>query len=86
MKDDLENLKREWNDRLTQALLEFKVAAVANGDKHPSVEPELKVRHKESGLRYTVDSVSVRDITLRTPENEKFTLDATEFENGYELC
>lgn len=50
------------------------------------IEPELKVIHKTSRLLYTVDSVSINDVTLQTPEGECFLVSSKELEKEYELA
>lgn len=49
------------------------------------ISSDLKVKHKKSGLRFTVDSVSARDVVLRSPEGKRFKLDQQTLENEYEL-
>ena len=56
-----------------------------DGEKDLLISPELKVLHKRSGIRYTVDSVSSKDVILRTPEGKKFLVHGDEFEEDYEL-
>ena len=51
----------------------------------PIISPHLKVRHVNTQLLYTIDSVSPRDITLRSPEGDLFTVDSDEFEKEYKL-
>ncbi len=55
------------------------------GPEEPVVAPELKVRHKKSGLRYTVNSVGPHDVILRAPEGETFLVSAEDFEDEYQL-
>lgn len=45
----------------------------------------LKIKHKESGLRYTIDSVTDQIITLLTPEQRQVTLPKAEVEKDYVL-
>ena len=49
----------------------------------PVISAGLKVRHKKSNLLYTVDSVNSAEVVLKTPEGDKFLLDAGEFEDSY---
>lgn len=61
-------------------------APVTNkGDDQPVLAQGLKVRHKDSGLRYTVDSVGPHDVILTTPEGETFLVDGPDFEEEYQL-
>ena len=56
-----------------------------DGDQEPLVSAGLKVVHKDSGFRYTVDSISPRDVMLITPEGEKILVNKDEFEQDYRL-
>jgi hypothetical protein len=60
-------------------------STVGDDSDVPVLSPELKIRHKKSQIRYTVDSVGPRDIILRTPEGEKFLVDKETLESEYEL-
>lgn len=61
-------------------------ALVSGGkDVEDLISPGLKVLHRGSGIRYTVDSVSPRDVVLRTPEGEKFLIDNDELASEYSL-
>lgn len=85
--DIIEIFREEWDHRVRALSEEIDVvlsAPTVGGDSKIILAPELKVRHKESGIRYTVDSVSPREVVLRTPENETFLVDAQELE-AYEL-
>lgn len=55
------------------------------GKKEVILSRGLKIRHKESGLLYTVVLVSPDDVVLKTPEGEKFLIDTDTLENEYEL-
>lgn len=50
------------------------------------VSSELKIRHKSSGLLYTVDSVGPRDMILRNPTGDKFIVTKSEIESDYQLA
>lgn len=86
--DVLRIMREEWAAKV--AVLSETVDIAINskigkeGEK-PVLAPELKVMHKASGIRYTIDSVGPRDVILRTPEGEKFIVDANDLENSYEL-
>jgi hypothetical protein len=85
--DVIRVMREEW-DKKVSALAETVDIAMnvkGKGGDHPVLSPELKVMHKDSGIRYTVDSVGPRDIILRTPEGEKFLVDKDELEKFYEL-
>lgn len=52
---------------------------------HTLAVPMLKVKHKKTGIAYTVDSVDLDMVTLRTPEGDPFHVSQQEFEKDYEL-
>jgi hypothetical protein len=71
-------------DALTEELdMYFKPAKGAETEQ--IISAELKIKHKESGLRYTVDTVSPREVILRTPEGDLFPVSQSELEKSYEL-
>lgn len=86
--DIIRIVREEWDRHVKMTAesigisLEFPVGDT--GD-HPVISPELKVRHKDSQIRYTVVSVSPRDAILRTPEGKEFIVDRSEFESSYEV-
>lgn len=55
------------------------------GDVENIISKELKVKHKQSGLRFTVDSVSPRDVILRSPEGSLVRVNQAQLESDYEL-
>ena len=84
----LSMMRLEWSDavkRLSEEVVEPNLSFTIDGEDKIILSPELKVLHKDSGIRYTVDSVGPRDIILRTPENVKFLIDKEELESNYEL-
>lgn len=85
--DVIAAFNEEWERRINSLLEKVDVTldAKIDGDVKDVITPELKVIHKQSGIRYTVDSVGKRDIMLRTPEGDTFLLDKEEFEKDYEL-
>ena len=89
--DILRIMREEWNLLRRQLAEEIDVtltADVGKGKKKQEaivISPELKIRHKKSGFRYTIDSVGPRDCILRTPEGKTFLVDANTLENEYEL-
>jgi DNA-binding XRE family transcriptional regulator len=56
-----------------------------DGTEQNVLSPELKLKHRKSGLLYTIDSVGARDAILRTPTGDKFLVDGSELEADYEL-
>lgn len=88
--DVIRIMKEEWNaklDRLVEGV-SILLNSDINGDgaTETLITPELKIAHKESGIRYTVSSVSPRDIVLRTPEGEEFLIDKKALEAEYEIA
>jgi hypothetical protein len=87
-KDVLKIFREEWEKKLNVLREAVDVAlstpAVKDGEEL-IIDPGLKVRHKKTGIRYTVDSVSPRDVILLTPEGETFLVTADEIEEDYEL-
>ncbi|MFA6050949.1 MAG: hypothetical protein WC761_07255 [Candidatus Paceibacterota bacterium] len=81
-------MREEWDKKvknLTETVDVALTAKVGNGDEKMVLSPELKVLHKKSGIRYTIDSVGPRDCILRTPEGDTFLVDKNDLESGYEL-
>lgn len=83
--DIIRIMSEEW-DKKVQRLAE-EVNIVLDGSvKGDIVSPELKILHKNSGIRYTVVSVGKSDVILKTPEAEQFIVDKDELEREYELA
>lgn len=86
--DVIRVMREEWDKKvaaLTETVDMAMNAKVGPEGEKPVLAPELKVMHKQSGIRYTVDSVGPRDIILRTPEGDKFLVDKETLEAEYEL-
>lgn len=86
--DVIRVMREEWDKKvaaLTETVDMAMNAKVGKEGEKPVLAPELKVMHKQSGIRYTVDSVGPRDIILRTPEGDKFLVDKETLEAEYEL-
>lgn len=83
----VEIIREEWNTKVAALLENVNVSFEGDieGSKQPIISAELKLIHKKSGLKYTVDSVSQYDVVLRTPEGKKFRIDRDELENEYFL-
>jgi len=57
-----------------------------NGDTENVISKDLRVRRKADGTVFTVQSVSHREVVLRSPENdETFEVGQAAFEKEYEL-
>lgn len=69
----LEMFRREYSARINEVMGE---ADAYDDDGNMILSPDLKVRHKKSGLEYTIDSVEGEggklQITLRSPESPRF--------------
>jgi len=81
-------IREEWQKKinsLTEAVDVVFNAKTKDGEEKLLLSPELKVRHKKSGILYTIDSIGPRDVILRTPETDKFLVDKDQFESCYEL-
>lgn len=81
--DDLviKMLREEWNRKVSKLTEDVE----NNIGSTEVISPGLKVMHKKSRYRYTVDSVGKDDVVLLTPEGEKFLVDAETLEKGYIL-
>jgi hypothetical protein len=83
--DVIRIMGEEWDKKIKR--LSEEVSIALDGEiKGDIVSPELKILHKNSGIRYTVDSVGPRDAILRTPEGEQFIVDKDELQQNYELA
>jgi len=85
--DVLRVMREEWNAKVSHLAEQIDMVMVSKvGKKEGEVlSPELKVKHKESNLRYTIDSVGPRDVILRTPEGEQFLVSKEQLEDEYRL-
>jgi hypothetical protein len=86
--EDIIRVMREEYDLKLKRLREhvdLTFKAKVDGEEKSLISPELKILHKTSGIRYTVDSVAPEDVILRTPEGEKFIVDRQELEKEYEI-
>lgn len=78
----LDIMNEEWDKKVNAVLGS---AGIICENNEPKISKDLRVKHKKSGLIYTVISVGLSDIELSTPENEKFVLKKDEFESDYEI-
>jgi hypothetical protein len=86
--DIIRIFREEWELKVNRLSEEIDVtlkAKVGGKEEKQVISPELKILHKKSGIRYTVDSVSPKDCVLRTPEGKTFLVDAETLEREYEL-
>jgi len=83
--DVIRVMREEWDARVRRLSEALEVKLDSPVTDEPIIAPDFKVRHKRSQIRYTVVSVSPRDVILKTPEGEQFLVDAAEFEKDYEV-
>lgn len=86
--DVLRIMREEWEKKVSALKETVDVAMTAkvpDAGEVPVLSPDLKIMHKNSGIRYTIVSVSPRDVILKTPEGEQIIIDADEIERAYEL-
>lgn len=84
-------MREEWDLRVKRFSESLELTAIVPGKTKEKkkeklvISPGLKVTHRKSGLRYTVDSAGPQDCILITPEGDTFIVDATKLEKEYEL-
>ncbi len=87
--DVIRIMQEEWHKRVSQLSEEVDIAMTAKVDNKSGeksvLTPDLKVMHKDSGIRYTITSVGPRDVILKTPEGDQFIVDADSLEREYKL-
>ncbi len=86
--DVIKIMREEWEVKvknLSETVDVALTAKIGKGEEKTVLAPELKVLHKKSGIRYTIDSVGPRDCILRTPEGDTFLVDKADLESQYEL-
>lgn len=84
---DVINAMREVHrERLAELAKDIDVLLkTKDGGQQNALSAGLKLKHKKSGLLYTIDSVGPRDAILRAPEGKTFLVDQAELEKSYEL-
>lgn len=82
--DIIQIMREEWDKRVNRVMIESKDKTTDVNDAEV-LSTGLKLLHKKSKLRYTVDSVSPRDVILITPEGDKMLVDKSTLESDYEL-
>lgn len=85
--DIIRLMREEWDAKVARLTEQVDVVfkGKVDGKEKPLIDAGLKVRHKESQFLYTVDSVSPRDVVLKTPEGKKFLVNKDELEKSYEI-
>lgn len=83
---DIIRIFQEENQKRLESLFEeLDMYFTSAGDMENVISKELKVKHKKSGLRFTVDSVSPRDCVLRSPEGSLKRISQETLEQEFEL-
>ena len=72
-------------DKLSEQIDMVMQSKIGKSNPRDVLAPELKVKHKDSQIRYTISSVGPRDVILRTPEGETFLVSKETMEAEYEL-
>jgi hypothetical protein len=80
--DIVSALKEAWHERIDSVLAEI---AIDTKDEDGVLSQGLKIKHKDSGFLYTVSSVGLKDVVLKTPEGEEFLVNNEELEKNYAL-
>lgn len=80
-------IREEWDRKLTQLAeeVELMYKVKVGGKEINPIADDLKVKHRKSGILYTIDEVGPQDAVLITPEGDKFMINSEELENDYEL-
>ena len=86
-KEILRIMREEWDKKVSslKETIDITFKSKVKDEDKELLSPGLKVLHKNSGIRYTVQSVGVEDIVLKTPEGKDFLVDKHELEKEYEL-
>lgn len=85
-KEDIAKMIREaYDKRIKIVELDLKHATSDNPKGVPIIGKELRLRHKKSGLIYTVTGVGHTQHELTTPDGDKFVVGSNELEDEYEL-
>lgn len=84
---DVIGLMREtWEKKINALVNELDTQFKQHdGEKKTAVSQGLKVRHDESGLLYTVDSIGVKDVVLINPDGERITVSLQELDKNYRV-
>ncbi len=83
--DILQMIREAYDKKLKLVEISLTQPTEDNPKGKPIVGPELRLKHKKSGLIYTVNAVGNSQYELRTPEDEMFVVGKDEMESEYEL-
>lgn len=77
-------MREEYENHIKNVVRE---ASGIDLDSHTDlVSPELKVIHKDSKVRYTVDAIGPSGVTLRSPEGKEVDVSSDQLEDEFELA
>jgi hypothetical protein len=83
--DIIRIFQEENQKRLDSLHEELDMYFKSAGDVENVISKELKIKHKKSGIRFTVDSVSPRHVVLRSPEGVLKRVSQDVLEQEFEL-
>lgn len=83
----IELMREVWDERIKQMLEMNLTFKKASGEELPTLSKDLKIKHKKSGLLYTVVALDIdmNDVLLKSPDGAEFAVSADELEKEYEL-
>ena len=82
------DLLRQFNrlvEKETKKPADLDKEVPVSGEQKVVLSKGLKIKHKDSGLLYTIDSVSPDDVILKTPEGKLIIVDTDTLEAEYAL-
>lgn len=84
-------MREEWTTRKSGLVTEVKLVAERESKKAEDISFDtvsigLKIKHKESGVLYTVNQVSPGSVTLRSPEGALAVIPNASLEAEFELA
>jgi hypothetical protein len=86
--DILRIMREEWSAKIKALSEEVDIAfnTKVDGKEKEVISPDLKVKHKETGVIYTIRSVGPIDVVLVSPDGEKMLrVDSKTLEDDYVL-
>lgn len=84
-KDVISIMRQEWQKKINtlSEQVDLILKTKVDGKEVNPISSDFKVKHKETGIIYTVQSASTKDVVLRTPEGDDFTVSAQNFKDNY---
>jgi len=89
--DVIRIIREEWDKKIDHLLEQSGADIDVRGDPDKDgqteelISPGLKIKHKKSGIRYTVAELGPKDVIIKTPEGKEIQLTNDELENEYVL-